>query len=745
MGFDFEGPARETSASGERATASRTGTAIGALALLLAFMSGHAAHGAGPVSAGPQGASTVRDAPPDLPVDSVDEAIAQIYELAKGDDAAAAKRYADRAVQRFPDSAALWEAAGYVRRGAADYTGALDAYERAARLDASASEAWRGQALMLQRLGAPAPAAELIRSHPGMESDPDLRAIESEQTALELRYADGLEDGEERRQRLQAILERLDELVGRAGGTLAAAERGESAPFDRMQAGVLLRRDAEVAAQYEAMIAASIPVPGYAQRQAAIAYEHLGASDRAIAILTPLVREQPDDLDGQFELFYALVDRDRLPQARELIDKLVRRQMEGPDREGESRARIARAMQRAYDENPSEAIGQLDSLLDAAPLNADALAARATVYYWRGWIRRARSEAQAAMALAPRNRDARALMLRTDMSLGDWPDARRRYEIDIREHALSYRDEQQIGSELQWQQRPQVLLSAAYGTGSQTAIGSNRDWQLDAQAFGAVWRERYRVFSHLRQTDTDIRPTSLARTWGGLGLEGTWPTATGSFEVAGVSGEPAPAAVLRSAWQPLDGARLGLNLASSDPDTPARASAARIRMRSGSLAAGYDFSESTGVGADAAWSAFTDGNRQQSTELHLSQRLFGCDLGKLVWINSAGIVHDSLPASQALYFDPSRAVALDTELRAQWLGARDALRQRSRWHTIDISFGRYQQSGYGSRPMGAARYEQRWALSGHSELSFGVERSFHPYDGHTESRTALFAAYEGRL
>jgi biofilm PGA synthesis protein PgaA len=673
------------------------------------------------------------------------QATGRIYRMAQDDDLTAANRLADAALLRFSDSAPLWEAAGYVRRGAGDYAGALHAYQQAARLNPSSVDAWRGQALMLRRLGALAPAAELIRAHAELRADEELRAILSEQAALQLRYADGLEERRERAAKLQSVMEELDRLVLEAGGLIAAAARGEPAAFDRLQANVLLRRESEAIRQYETLAEASIRIPAYARQQAAVAYARAGRTDRAIEILQPLAQQQPDDLDTQFELFYALVDRDRLDDARELIDSLVLRLHALTDRDAELRARIAQAMVRAYDEHPAQATARLDRILDDAPFSADARTARAQVLMWRGWPRRAREEVQTVLAVAPRNRDARALQLQTDMELNDWRGARDHLDVDIDEQALSERDEQQLASRLRWHQRPQVLLSSGAGTGSQSAVATNRDWQTDVQGFSAAIADRYRLFAHLHEAFTDVSPTALWRTWGGLGAESVWRDLSASLEVAAVSREPAPAAVLHGSWQPADGARIGLSVASSDPDTPARASANGIRLRTASLSTGYDFNEATGIGADVGLGGFSDGNRQWSGALRLSQRLAASDRARLVWSNSADVVGDTLDARQAPYFDPSHATSEQTELRAEWLGWRDSALRRSRWHVVTASLGRFQQSGYGSGPLAALHYGQRWALSDHSALSFDLGHSRHPYDGHSEARTSIGLSYEGRF
>jgi biofilm PGA synthesis protein PgaA len=668
-----------------------------------------------------------------------------LYKLAETGDAARATEFAQTALSRFPDDPPLLEAAAYVRRGSGDYSGALQAYQRAAQLDPTSANAWKGQVLVLRRLGALGPAAELLASHPELNAAEELRQIRSEQAAQDLRYADGVEDRKERASRLAAVLATLDSLITDAGGLLPAAHRGDSAVFDRLQALVLMHRESEAAQQFELMKVGGLDVPAYAQLQAAEAYVRLGQLDRAIGMLEPLAQQHPDDTDIQFELFYALVDRDRLAQARQLIDRLVARLQTGSDRDAELRGLIAQAMVDAYDEQPAKAVARLDRILASAPLSADARAARATVYQWRGWPRRADSEAAAVLATSPRNRDARALRVQAAMDLGDWPGARAQFSDAVADGALTERDEQLLGSRLQWQRRPEIRLSSTFGTGTQSAVATNREWQIDAQAFSAVWRDRYRFFAHLKQSVTDLNPSAYVRTWGGAGIEGTWKEATGSLELAGVSGQAAPAAVGRAAWLPADGARIALTLASSDPDTPARAGAADIRFRSSSLDLDYDFTESTAIAAQAQAGRFSDGNTQLGSSLRLSQRLAASVRSKLVCDASVSVVHDSLPASRAPYFDPAHALAFDTGLRGEWLGGRDSPRQRSWWHLVTLSVGTYEQQGFGTRPTASASYGQRWTLSNHSELHFEAGHGVHPYDGRSESRTFVSISYEGRL
>jgi biofilm PGA synthesis protein PgaA len=676
---------------------------------------------------------------------SVERATARIYRLASGDELTAANRFAGFAVSRFPDSAALWEATGFVRRGAGDYAGALDAYRRAALLEPSNTNAIKGQALMLRRLGAVAPAAALVAAHPELGRDADLRVILAEQAALELRYAEGVEDRAERLQRLQQVAARLDELTRLGGGEIEAARRGEAAPFDRIQADVLLRRESDAVGRYERLETAGVEVPAYARYQAAVAYARLRQSAPAIRILRGLVQQQPEDVNSQLELFYALVDADQLAAAREQIDRLNEHLPAASDRGDLVRVRVASAMVRAYDEHPAQALAQLDRLLEEAPFSPDARCAHATVGYWRGWTRRAREEADAVLAVAPHNTDASALRIQTDMALDDWASARAALRSDGGEGNLTDRDRLELGQRLSWHDRPQVTIESGYGTGSQTNVATLQDWMVDSHVYTAPIEDRYRFFGHLRYTHTDLSPSALERTWGGAGVEASGRALAASLELAGVQGEPGPAAVLRGTWQPADGARLSAQAATSDPETPARASIHGIRERTLSLSSGYEWNESTGIGADVGLGQFTDTNRQLNALLRLSQRLAASSRFKLTWNTYVGYSHDTLSAARAPYFDPAHAASEETELRGEWLGRRDSAAHRSMWHVIVVSAGSYQQAGFGAHPTWAARYEPRWSLSDHSELGFAIARSEHPYDGRPESRTSVSANYEGRF
>ena len=724
---------------------SRSGRLAGA-ALCVAL----AANGA-PPAAGQQAAAPV--ASPGEAISDEDAAqlacadcaTARIYALAERDELEVANRVADAAVARFPESPDLWKAAAYVRRGAANYAGALEAYRRATDLQPADADALKGQALMLDRLGAVAPAAALIAAHPELGQDPDLRHILTEQAALELRYAEGVETGSERQRRLTQAAAKLDALIESGGGEIETARRGEAAPFDRIQADVLLQQERDAVDRYERLTAAGIEVPAYARYQAAVAYARLRQPARAIPMLRRLVQERPDDIDSQLELFYALVDADDLAAAREQIDRLNERLAPPLDSSDLVRVRIACAMVRAYDEQPAQALPQFDRLLEQAPFSPDARTARATVWFWRGWPRRAHDEADAVLTVAPRNSDARALRIQTDMALDDWGSARAALAAEEADQQLRERDLRELRQRLRWHDRPEIAIEAGYGTGSQTNVATYRDWVVDTRAYSAPIEDRYRLFAHLRQTHTDISPSALVRTWGGAGLEASSRSLSGSLELAGVGGEPGPAAVLRTVWQPADGARLAAQAATSDPDTPARASGAGVREHTLQFSGGYDWNESTGIGADLGYGQFTDTNRQLSALLRLSQRLAASSRFKLTWNTYVGATHDSLPASRAPYFDPAHATSEDTELRAEWLGRRDPLMHRTLWHVVTVSAGNYQQSGFGGRPTLGARYEQRWTLSDHSGLNAGIGASVHPYDGHQESRASVSIGYEGRF
>jgi biofilm PGA synthesis protein PgaA len=700
------------------------------------------------LAAGTEALASVAAAPAaaqEAPLASADLATARIYQLADRDELEQANRFASVAVSRFPDSSALWEATGFVRRGAGDYAGALDAYRRLGELQPSNPNAIKGQALMLRKLGAVAPAAALVAAHPELGRDADLRAILAEQAALELRYAEGVEDRAERQQRLQQVAARLDEVADLGGGEIESARRGESAAFDRIQADVLLHRESDATRRYERLQAAGVEVPAYARYQAAVAYARRRQSAQAIRILHELVEQQPDDVNSQLELFYARVDADQLAAAREQIDRVNERFSAASDRGDLVRIRVAGAMVRAYDEHPAQALAQLDRLLEEAPFSPDARTAHATVCYWRGWPRRARDEADAVLTVAPHNTDAHALRIQTDMALDDWAGARAALRSDSADQDLTDRDRLELAQRLGWHDRPQVTIESGYGSGSQTNLATYQDWVVDSHVYSAPIEDRYRFFGHLRYAHTDVRPSTLERTWGGAGVEATHGALAGSLELAGVQGEPGAAAVLRGVWQPADGARLSAQGATSDPDTPARASINGIRERTLSLSSGYDWNESTGVGLDGGFGRFTDTNRQLNALLRASHRLTASSRFKLTWNAYVGYSHNTLSAARAPYFDPPRARSEESELRGEWLGRRDTTAHRSLWHVITISFGNYQQAGFGAHSTWAARYEPRWSLSDHSELGLGIARSEHPYDGRPESRTSVSANYEGRF
>jgi len=257
-------------------------------------------------------------------------------------------------------------------------------------------------------------------------------------------------------------------------------------------------------------------------------------------------------------------------------------------------------MARAYDEHPAAAVERLDHVLELAPFNPDARIARATVYFWRGWTRYARDEADAVLAVAPGNADAHALHIQTDIALDDWRAARAQWLHDHSEQVLSERDSLALQRRLSWHDRPEISIQS--GTERQPGFARNQPGMVDRRprVLGSD-PGSYRCFAHLRQAHTDLIASTLVRTWGGAGVEATGRAMAASLELAGVSGEPGAAALVRAAWQPADGARLSLQAASSDPDTPARASAHDIRERTVLLSNGYDWNESTGVGLDFGW------------------------------------------------------------------------------------------------------------------------------------------------
>jgi poly-beta-1,6 N-acetyl-D-glucosamine export porin PgaA len=200
-------------------------------------------------------------------------------------------------------------------------------------------------------------------------------------------------------------------------------------------------------------------------------------------------------------------------------------------------------------------------------------------------------------------------------------------------------------------------------------------------------------------------------------------------------------ATLAAAWTPDDRWRLGADGELYAVDTPLRAQYYGITANALGASAGYAWNESRSTFFGLRGLDFSDGNQRRIARFAWAERVV--DRPHLDVTLRPELYASSNTRLDAPYFNPQsdRAAALAVDI------------EHVVWRRYDTSFGQrlvltggaYWQEGYGTGPIGAARYEQVWRNDPWTELRYGVEVNRRIYDGVGENALILFASLVHRF
>ena len=176
-------------------------------------------------------------------------------------------------------------------------------------------------------------------------------------------------------------------------------------------------------------------------------------------------------------------------------------------------------------------------------------------------------------------------------------------------------------------------------------------------------------------------------------------------------------------------------------DTPYRAVASGISASSAHWGMGYVWNELTSLSLRLRAHDFSDGNRRQSTEVALSQRVFTAPDFKVSIQPSIGASTNS--RFGGAYFNPERDQSISVAVvleRVVWRRYERSLADR--W---TLGGGHYQQAGFRSGTMSEASYEQTYQHSPALELNYGLGVNQRPYDGASEVAKLLYLQLVSRF
>lgn len=655
--------------------------------------------------------------------------------------AAEQRRIHDTLAEDSPWRAESHFTCGYVAQRRQRLTAALGCYGRALQAQPEHGPARRGYVLTASALGAARQALRAAAADPALLSDAQRRRLEIDAAAMHVRWAN-LPDDEGSRRHAAAALEAQAELLAQEPGQNTATAR--TVRFDRVAALVAHRRMAKATAEFESLrtdVAGLDQYPAYVLQAAAQAYLYLRQPRRAAEAYRAALRQEPDSLEHQLGLFYALSDCNDHEAARALARDMVAAQPAWASRQpgrwkanpGYARAREAAAMERAFRDRYGAALADFAQMLEVAPANTSLRLSRAHVRRWRGHYEDAHKDVVRVRAQDPQNLRARVLAADLALDRRRYPRAEALLNDAVRQapDATATLD---LARRWATHQRPEVAVEAQAGRSDGGAF-SSRDWRLDGYYYTAPLAYRYRgfvhdSFSYGRFDEGSGRDHRL-----GAGLEYRLPAWTLQGEVhQGLEDNDSAGLTAAARWFPNDRLTLQAGGALNSRDMPLRGTRIGVQANDLELAARYRWHEGRDAGVSIGVVDMDDGNLRRRLQADFRTRVVNLPEHKLFANVRAYTSRNS--ETGRIYYNPESDRELSLGLTHEWRIFRHY--DRGLTQRLGAEAGSYWQENFGSGTIWTLFAEHQWQLGPRSSVSYGIRGGGRVYDGNREHMASLY-------
>jgi biofilm PGA synthesis protein PgaA len=555
-----------------------------------------------------------------------------------------------------------------------------------------------------------------------------------DRAAADIRAASRVDSIQQRNLLVDRALEGLDRILADPNAPPDAVRRSR---FDYVLALRAGERMAEVISAHEALLTEGIEPPFYVTEAAADARLQQKDPEQAEVLYRRVLESEPDLINAQLGLFYALLEQENFDQALAVIDAAVDATDQKPESWQWVETRATAAMARAYANQHADAQQRLEQLHAQHPDNARVLRDLATVYRWRGWPHKARQTNEQAAAQAPENIGVQLLQANILSDLGRYAEADELLTqlIDSAPENLHIQRDFEI-----WSQRRRWSIRA-HGEYGESSGGNVSEFGSRDRAFGvrlnAPWLGHY-LQPFFLYDYSDARFPEGEADYDRLGAGLSWryhrQHAYGIVH-RNRSGQSDDGLTLGYEWQTGNHWSFAGRYESFSTDVPLRARRQDIDGWKAEFSGRWQAHESLGVRANASRLDISDGNVRWSGLIALPHRLHASAHHR----TDASLDLYGSRASQegGPYFNPSRDASLTYVVEHDWLT----------WRHYDQSFsqrfvlgaGGYWQSGFGSHPLALGRYEHVWQFSPRWRLHYGIGLASRVYDGDREQR------FDGRL
>lgn len=655
----------------------------------------------------------------------------------------AASALIGRLREKFPKRVDVHDATADIASINRDPFTALAAYDEILALQPANRAALRGKIRTLAGIGAPQVAITLADRSPGALSLEERDALAVDLTAQRIRWGMIAADTGRGPQRFTGIDRALAD--SEAAGVRALDPATELTTterrlaLDRISALQLRFRMYDAVALHEAMAARPAAMPAYAQAAAAAAYLTIEQPEKARDLYRESLLTDPDNLDSQLGLFYALAENQEHEAALAQVERVVAATPPLIDqwsrltiRENPvyARALAARAISPLFLNRPGEAEQRLQMLSAQAPHNMEIRTDYASVMRARGWPRAAEEELRWIIAADPGNSGALGERAGALLEMQDYRNAESALTLAQSVAAEDGRVKRAVRLHEVYGLR-ELIVDGNFGKSKGGGPTGTQDYAVDTRLYSSPLDYNYRVFAHAFNAEARFAGGTGRRNRVGGGLEYRSSLITASGELSHDFSGNHNGVAAAFAYTPSDIWTFSGVVDTSSNETPLQASLVGINARLISGEAVWQANESRSAALYYAHMDFSDNNRRDTTQARWTERVIAGPVYTLEITGALYASNNSLGGTTP-YFNPLSDFSPTVELANEWVQWQRYT--RSFRHRVVVTAGRYWQQGFGAGPVHGARYEQEWAADDRLTLRYGIGRNLHPYDGVKSAR-----------
>jgi biofilm PGA synthesis protein PgaA len=459
--------------------------------------------------------------------------------------------------------------------------------------------------------------------------------------------------------------------------------------------------------------------------------------------------EQLDPTDRllQLELFYALVELERLEEALAIPDTMAARldavnQVPGSSVTQPNRVKIQAEIMagsgRAFAEQLRDAEKRLSELVDAAPNNQEARTALGNVYSWRGWKERAETEYNQVLTINPDQADARTSRSENAMDLQKF----RHTEAELQAVRSEYVTVESVWDlNKRWivHNYSQLWIETRWGESSGQTFG-NEQYDIEAWWFTSPLKYNYRLYARTFDSWAEFLAGDHSRRRAAAGTEfrkGPWiVTGELNFDRSGLDDTGFAS---RMGYRISDTWYVGAELELNSYSTPLLADRADIGSDLLALDTTFRQHESWSLSGGVYYQDFDDGNDVLRLNADTRWRLF--ERIRYMLDGYADVSASKSSKDDAVYFNPERDFQLLVGVDNFWRQFRSYDKVLS--HRFGANIGLYDQQRFGSDSIWTLDYDLNWDINQQFALRIGWERSRRVYDGGREYATFWLFGFNG--